>query len=122
MPSFIGSFNHDGERYYVEHSTVSDSPCCCAMTEGVFAEWYLEQSDLKPGPAIRELLPRMRRAAKHGSSSMRTESFEDLVGCNRAGPKEARLTIPGYIALVLSTRTRYRLPQVLFQENAEPDK
>lgn len=113
MPSFIGSFEHAGVRYFLTHSTVVDAPTSCATTEKEFTAYYLNYSALKVDAALAELRLRLERAKASGSSSVHTETFDCLVWWNRAGHQESRLTVDQYKALVLAARAEYGLPAAL---------
>jgi len=105
MPVFIGSFEHEGKRYFVEHSTISDAPQSAALLKEEFIEYYCKHSPYKKEHALEELEPRLIRAAERGSSAIQRETFEDLILCNRVGDREATLNPEEYKRLVLSWRS-----------------
>lgn len=111
MPSYVCSFEKDGRRWFFMHSTIVDAPTTCALTEEEFIAHYLSRSELKEQHARAELRPRLERAIRHGSSCFNDDSLADAITCNRAGPKESRLTVEQYIAYLLSERTRLGYPE-----------
>ena len=96
MPTYIASFEHEGTRYYFDYSTVVDAPVSELMTRAEY-EGYYRRRWCRRG--MQELPARLARTDVTGSSAMATETFDELVGCNRAGPNDKRLTVGEFLAL-----------------------
>lgn len=81
MAKFIVKVPFDGVDYYMNWSTVTDSPSSYGLQLNEFIEEH------SPCPE------RMARVDIYGSSSLRGESMEDIVAGNRAGPGESELSL-----------------------------
>jgi hypothetical protein len=81
------------EDYYLDWSSVTDSP----ITFGVNIDEFMKYYERKYGEKyIKDELPlRMEIVEKYGHSAYNYfhESLEDFVKCNRAGPDETELTL-----------------------------
>lgn len=51
---------------------------------------------------LRELPQRLERAHRTGCSSMRGETLEDCIACNRAGPNEANIPVAEFVERYLT--------------------
>ena len=51
---------------------------------------------------MRDLPARLERAHKTGCSSMRGETLEECISCNRAGPNETELSVAEFVAKYLT--------------------
>jgi hypothetical protein len=80
----------DGQDYYLEWSSISDSPTTFGMTRAEFEEYYREEYGER---GMRELSARMARVVADGTSDFSDESAEDTIRFNRAGKDETRLTV-----------------------------
>ncbi len=75
--------------YYFEFSTIVDAPVSFGMSLTAFKKYYL----LEYGQHnYKKLEERLSRVEKYGSSSVPNEAAEEILSCNRAGPKEDCLT------------------------------
>jgi hypothetical protein len=86
MPSYIVKI----DNFYLEWSTVVDAPTTFGMSLDEFKEYYQEEYGKR---AMSELSQRLERVEEQGVSSYLDNSLEDLVLCNRAGPKETELSL-----------------------------
>lgn len=86
MPKFIVKL-HD---YYMEYSTVVDSPTTFGMKRAEFEDYYRKQYGES---VMRELPARMERVDAKGTSALTDKNIFDTMGFNRAGPRERRLSI-----------------------------
>ena len=78
MPRYICHY----KGYFFEWSTVVDAPVSYAMKRTEFERFY-------DGDDLNE---RLERAIKYGTSCHTPQSLEELVSCNRAGPRESHLS------------------------------
>ena len=81
-------------------STVVDAPL---YERGMTREELTEVIRYEHGAAgVRELGPRIARALKTGCSHIGGWTLEECIECNRAGPRESRLSLEDLIAQYLS--------------------
>jgi hypothetical protein len=74
---------------YVEWSTVVDAPVTPTLTLSQLWEYIRAEY----GNAGAERLPeRLARCEQHGTSSVNGTTVDELLSCNRAGPKESHIT------------------------------
>lgn len=85
----IIKLEHEKVPYYLEWSTVTDSPSTPGLTFEEFKEWYEEQYGKS---AMLEFEVRIGRANKIGTSSALHHSADEVISGNRAGDKEKCLT------------------------------
>jgi hypothetical protein len=85
----MGRFVCHYEGLFFEWSTICDAPVTKAMTREEFEEYYLDRYGSSSKDDMRM---RMEIAVNQSTSSMRGDTLEELVSCNRAGPNEERLT------------------------------
>lgn len=78
------------EDYYMEWSTVSDSPRTYGMGFEEFKRYYLKQYGEE---GYKDFGARIWRVKKHGSSFVNSVSAEDVIAGNRAGPNGEELTV-----------------------------
>ena len=86
MPRYI--IGHDG--WYFEWSTIVDAPVTRGMRRDAFEEYYWEEYG---NEGLREFPRRMARVDEKGTSALNYDSAEDTIICNRAGFKEAELSL-----------------------------
>lgn len=97
MPRYIVKLTNpkDGRDYYLEWSTITDSPVTYGMSREEFEQHYREEYGIS---AMRTEWPeRMARVDEKGTSSLLYISVEDLVSHNRAGPDETPLSVEGIL-------------------------
>lgn len=78
------------DGWFIEWTTITDSPYSYGMREAEFREYY---RDTYGSEGYRDLDDRLARALAQGTSSHLGESAEDLVCANHAGYGETRLTL-----------------------------
>ena len=76
--------------YYFEYSTIPDAPVTFGMKREEFEEYYRSEYG---NSGMEELKTRMLRVDEKGTSFFSDKSAGEILSCNRAGPKEKRLTI-----------------------------
>lgn len=102
MPQYIGSFVHEGERWYFDYSTIVDAPVSVAMTLTEYRGYYRK----KHGTEGMDGLPaRLVRADSKGCSSMDGDTLDDMLRCNRAGKGEKHLKVKQVLEQVMAART-----------------
>jgi hypothetical protein len=89
MGTIVVKFPHP-ERPYVEWSSIVDAPITRGMSVDELRAYVKEQYG---NEGLRELPARLRRCEIDGTSSLRRESAEEVILCNRAGQGETRLTM-----------------------------
>ena len=89
MANNIVKLSHNGKDYYMEWSSVTDSPMTDGMSLEEFEEYYVNEYGKN---SLANFKDRMRRVSVKGTSSL-TLSIEDLINSNRAGPSETTLTL-----------------------------
>jgi len=95
MGRSICKIPHEGKDYYLVWSTICDSFITYGLELEEFTEWMREEEgnrymeDTHPG--------RMERVEKYGTSSRMDSSVEEVIGCNRCGPREKRISMEGII-------------------------
>lgn len=86
----MGKFIVKMQTYYLEWSTVVDSPVTFGMALDEFKEYYRDMYGLN---GLLDLDERLKRVKEHGSSAYKSGYWPpDLFIANRAGPDEAELT------------------------------
>lgn len=86
----MGRFIIKLHEYYLEWSTVTDSPVTFGMTLNDFVEYYRAEYGRH---GYRDLKMRLERVEKYGSSAHQTQYWlPSLFVGNRAGPNETELT------------------------------
>ena len=90
MPRYICKFDHAGQDWYLEWSTVEDAPTTRGMPLAEFKDWYLSQYGAC-NKHQRILLERMKRVQASGTSALFC-TLDEVISCNRAGPGETHLT------------------------------
>jgi hypothetical protein len=88
MPRYIIKLTDQDESWYLEWSTIVDAPITYGLSLNEFKDWYLEEYGRK---GYEELADRLKRVEKTGTSCL-ISNLEDVLSCNRAGPKETELT------------------------------
>lgn len=86
----IIKLERDGQTWFMEWTTVTDSPRTWGMSEAEFRDYYREEYG-RSGSL--DLDRRLDAAKRRGSSGYGGESVEDAVSHNRAGYDECTLTI-----------------------------
>lgn len=71
-------------------STVSDGPTTDGMQLADFLAYYKEEYG---AAGLRDVVERIERADKHGTSAVDGSTLADLVSVNHAGPRGGRLTL-----------------------------
>ena len=91
MPTYIIQHNNVFNLY----TTVADG---CYFNSGLtleeLKEWYKEEYGNR---GLEDLQPRIDRALEKGTSSLLDNSLKDCISCNRAGPKESKLSYNKFI-------------------------
>ncbi len=95
MPHYIVKLETPKGPRYLDWSTVVDAPVTYGMTLDAFKAWYRDEHGEQ---GMRTLPARLARVEANGTSDMTPTSAADLLSCNRAGEKEARLTVAEIIA------------------------
>ena len=86
----MGKFIIKMEDYYLEWSTITDSPVTFGMALDEFKEYYQAEYGRS---GMRDLEVRLERVKEHNSSAHRSAYWPPrLFGYNRAGPNESQLT------------------------------
>lgn len=86
----MGRFIVKVKDYYLEWSTVTDSPVTFGMEKATFVRYY--RAEYGRG-GLRALEKRLERVEEHGSSAHESDGWPpDLFKGNRAGPDESSLT------------------------------
>lgn len=85
---------------YNIYTTVADGACYeSALTlDDLERVIRFEQGE----QGMRDLPARLERAHKTGCSSMRGETLEECISCNRAGPNETELSVAEFVAKYLT--------------------
>lgn len=105
MPTYIGSFERDGVRYFFDYSTLIDAPTSCAMTREEYERHYVKQVVREAIQEARRHLPdRLMRAESKGTSSHTDNDLADMLAGNRAGERDEALTVDEVLAMVLFWR------------------
>ncbi len=91
MGRIICKIPHQGKDYYLLYSTTSDSFCTYGVGLARFTQYMGEREGSRYMET--EHPRRMARVERFGTSSLDEESVEDLILCNRCGPKEEELTL-----------------------------
>lgn len=73
----------DGETWWMEWSTIVDAPVTYPLGREEFVEWFRDEYGRV---AAKQLLERMARAERTGTSSTSGTRKEDLIALNRARP------------------------------------
>lgn len=90
MPSYIIKINDGVRDWYLEYSTISDSPATYGLSLKEFRQWYLARERHR---AEQELDERLVRVEANGTSSIGDDDLGDTLLCNRAGPDEREATV-----------------------------
>jgi len=99
MPKFLVKL---GDEQYCEWSTVVDAPVSSIMTLDGLKAYYRGQY----GEEGMLMLPdRLARVERTGCSALSGCTAEELIACNRAGPKEGRLNLRQIIKLYSEARS-----------------
>lgn len=101
MPRFICKFTHPQSMIdmYFDWSTVVDAPVTAPLTR----QEYID-SNAAEYNCVDELMVRLDRADKKGTSSMIDDSFDSVIQGNRAGEKESHLSKDKLIAYLMKER------------------
>lgn len=102
MGRSICKIPHGGKDYYLIWSTVVDSFVTFGMELEEFTAWMREEEGNRYMEATHPA--RMERVEKYGTSSRMDNSVEEVIGCNRCGPGEERLSMEGIIYLFITMR------------------
>lgn len=81
----VSVLDNEGERRYLEWSTVVDAPVTYGMTLDEFVTYYRDRYGLE---SLRDLPRRLEQAIVHGTSSHYHKSLEQLIEGNHAGDEE----------------------------------
>jgi hypothetical protein len=85
---------HNAGAYQI-YTTVSDGPC---YEQALTLEELTQILRFEGGQAAVDALPeRLERAHKTGCSSIRGETLEECIACNRAGPNEENVPVDEFI-------------------------
>jgi len=96
MPQLI--LHKDGA--YNLYTTVADGAC---YESALTLEQLEEVMRFEGGQRAIEALPaRLERAHRTGCSSMRGETLEECIACNRAGPNEANMPVDEFVRRYLT--------------------
>jgi len=85
----MGKFIVKLGEHYLEWSTVVDAPVTFGMSLAEFKEYYRWENGER---GMKELVARLERVEKKGTSSFTDVDAEDTISINRAGPNETELT------------------------------
>jgi len=88
---------------YFEWSSVVDAPVTYGMKKEDFIDYYREEYGRS---GMEELLKRLERVEKSGTSLLTQVSAEELLTFNRAGEKESCLSLDEIYLLVTSLPTK----------------
>ncbi len=81
---------NDGERdFYLEYSSIVDAPVTYGMSREEFEAYYRAENGNR---GMEDLVRRMERVDKKGTSAFNDDSVDDTLFCNRAGPNETSAT------------------------------
>lgn len=89
MPKHIIKITDNQQDYYLDWSTVTDSPTTYGMSLVKFKQYFLDRYGKDKTDLLEKLL---RNVEQHGTSVPNT-SLQELVGYNRAGPNERSLSL-----------------------------
>lgn len=94
MPRFICKVQDGDNAYYLEWSTVVDAPVTTGMSLDEFKAYYRDEYGRHSfeSPLSDGFEERMKRVEEKGVSARDYKSFDDLIGCNRAGKDETCLS------------------------------
>lgn len=90
MANFIVKIPHNGKDYYLIWCTMTDSPATYGCSLASLKNYYKKEYGEK---GLLDLSRRLQRVEEKGVSSHIHDSFEELIGCNRAGNNEEELTM-----------------------------
>ena len=85
----MGRFIVKQEDFYFEWSAIVDAPVTFGMKLDEFREYYKERYGTEGMEGLQE---RLDRVGKNGTSSFMSDSAEDEMEANRAGPDECELS------------------------------
>lgn len=89
MPQYIVKLTEGSEAWYLEWSTIVDAPITYGMFLADFKTYYAETHGRY---TLEELEERLVRVERKGASCIGETTADELLRCNRAGPKESCLT------------------------------
>jgi hypothetical protein len=102
LPRFICKIPHEGKDYYLIYSTVIDSFVTYGASLEEFTEFMTQQEGLRYMQS--EHPRRMERVEVTGTSEIGPDGIEDMILCNRCGPKEENLTLDQIIETFIINR------------------
>lgn len=89
MPTYIVKLSDNKKEFYLEWSTITDSPITYGMSLKKFKKFYLKEYGIS---SKKDLEDRLTRVEQTGTSSF-IENLEDTLEYNKAGRNEKKLTL-----------------------------